>query len=99
MKQLTIPVLVELANANASKLNGFPAVRDCVDRADVAIAIWQDRSRPEGIGLLVVKGNDIVRTATAHHEAFVGNVTAIRCIDADQAHALREVIGDWRPLQ
>lgn len=94
MKQLTIPVLVAMANQNAERIGGsMKAVRETIEHADVAVAIWQDFTRPTSIAILAIKGNAILRDAIANNVAFTGKVTAIRCIEEAQARALLQVCG------
>jgi hypothetical protein len=90
MKSLDIPALVQMANANdAVEMDGtMDPVRALIASHDVVIAIWQDFTRPQGFGLMVVKGDDVLRAAFSSQEAFTGKVTAIKCVEAAQAMAL-----------
>ena len=49
---------------------------------------------PTGVGLLVIKGQRLVREAVASNTAFEGKVTAIPCIEEAQARALLQVCAE-----
>ncbi|GEM_PF-6584448 len=92
---LDIPTLVALANRNGKVLGGsVEQIEDLIGAADVAIAVWQDFTRPNGVSLLVIKGQRVVREAVATNTAFEGKVTAIPCREEAQARALLQVCGE-----
>jgi len=92
---LDIPTLVAMANRNGELLDGsVNQIKDLIGAADVALAVWQDFSRPNGVSLLVIKGQRLVREAVATNTAFEGKVTAIPCREEAQARALLLVCGD-----
>jgi hypothetical protein len=96
-----LPALVEMANANdAIVMDGsMDPVREIVADNDVEIAIWQDVSRPQGIGLMVIKSDDVMRAAVTNQRAFRGKVAAIKCVDAEQAMALLADFGARGSMQ
>lgn len=96
---LDIPTLVAMANRNGEMLDGsMKQIKRLIKDADVAIAVWQDFSRPNDVGLLVIKGQRLVREAVATNTSFEGKVTAIPCIEETQARALLQVCGERERL-
>lgn len=90
MKHLDIPTLVEMANHNdAVVMDGTMApVHQLIADNDVVIAIWQDFTRPDGIGPMPIKGSEHLHTAFQSRSSFSGKVTAIKCECVEQALAL-----------
>jgi hypothetical protein len=81
--------LVEMANANDALMDGTMApVLHLIAENDLVCAVWQDRAEPGGVGTLIVKGANQVRAATGLSQKL--RVTAIKCVSAKQAEALRQ---------
>ncbi|MGA0594267.1 hypothetical protein [Enterovirga sp. CN4-39] len=89
--------LVEMANATGDLIkSGATTYEDVFKAADVIHLIWQDGSRPHGIGQLLAKGQDRLKLLVQRGEAADLNFTSIRCRDAVHAHAMRQLYGDGR---
>ncbi|MEH2476213.1 hypothetical protein V1281_002617 [Nitrobacteraceae bacterium AZCC 2161] len=97
--ELTIPMLVRMANANISPENGLPAVQRLIDDAELVVAIWQDWTQPFGVATLIIKGDNIFREAVAEQRTLEAKISSIRCIDAAQAFALLDICGHRAVLQ
>lgn len=88
-----------MANRNGELLDSsMKQIENLIANADVAIAVWQDFSRPTGVSLLVIKGQRLVREAVATNTSFEGKVTAIPCREEAQARALLQVCGERERL-
>lgn len=84
--------VVNLANQNNALLDGtMGPVRKILDDHDVVVAVWQDRLARDGVGTLVVKGDNIVRDAFA--TGIECRLSAIPCKNVEQALALKEMCG------
>jgi hypothetical protein len=92
---------VEIANAhtvamkdlNEREVMGY--VRGIVADNDVVVAVWQDKAEPHGVGLLVVKGANMIREVVASAITATGvKVSAVTCCDYAQAVALWRALGD-----
>jgi hypothetical protein len=80
---------VEMANANQSLMDGTTdPVRRLLATHDVVLAVWQDRKTLDGVGMIALKGGQLLREAAANDQTVVARTTAIPCADAAQAIAL-----------
>ncbi|MHC2626065.1 hypothetical protein ACVIW2_008097 [Bradyrhizobium huanghuaihaiense] len=97
--EMMIEQAVELANAFRETLSAAPAkkrlamVKRRFSDSDVVFAIWQDPNLPHGVGWILVKGQQIARQVLANNENSI-RVAAIPCIEAAQAHALLQELGE-----
>ena len=87
---MTKDQIVALANEVGETLTGgrFEPVKELIDTNDVAFAVWQDAQEPDGVGMLIVKGERRLLTITTARKAEPLSITAIPCQCADQAVAL-----------
>jgi hypothetical protein len=86
--------LVELANANNERMTGSAREVDAIlQSADIVYAVWHDPSEPNGVGTLLIKGVNVLRDIIASGEERQVEVNAIKCMDINQALALKEVRG------
>ncbi len=84
-----------MANANRENITGdFATVQAIVDSAPLVFGVWQDPAKPDGVGMLVVKGHMLLRGIVADGEARSTASAAIPCTCAEQAEALRIVAGE-----
>jgi hypothetical protein len=87
--------LVDLANRNEAIMDGtIEPVRRLVAEGDVVFAVWQDPNEQYGVGFLVVKGEKLLKEFVASRTAHAIGYSALKCICADQAIALKQVLGD-----
>lgn len=89
--------LVEMANdwAASGVLDGTTGpVLALLNRHDVVVAVWQDAEEPDGVGMLVVKGDRALRTIIAENKAKNLSIASIPCDCLEQAIALKEVHGE-----
>ncbi|WP_375790901.1 hypothetical protein ACE102_33855 [Bradyrhizobium sp. vgs-9] len=95
MRQMNLTELVAMANANNALMDGTMApIRSLVERHDVVVALWQDPRQPEGVGIKIIKGLPIIEIAAAAEEDVQCRVTAIKCVDRDQAYGLSLIWGE-----
>ncbi|MGX1323879.1 hypothetical protein AB7M17_007332 [Bradyrhizobium sp. USDA 377] len=98
--EMMIEHAVDLANAFRKTLSAAPAkkrlamVKRRVSDSDVVFAIWQDPNLPHGVGWILVKGQQIARQVLANNENATIRVAAIPCIEAAQAQALLQELGE-----
>ena len=87
--------LVDLANKIRPTLTGdFREVRQMIDAVQMAFAVWQDPTAPDGVDFMAVKGVQHMREIIASNRSKALSMTAIPCVCAEQAEALRLVIAD-----
>jgi hypothetical protein len=85
-----IQLLVDMANANNARMDGtMRLVLELIAENDVVFGVWPESSEPGGAGLLVVKGANRLRGSSAKGVSQACRTTAIECIVAEQAEALR----------
>lgn len=95
MRQMNLTELVAMANANNALMDGTMApIRSLVERHDVVVAIWQDPRQPEGVGVKIIKGVPVIEIAAAAEEDMQCRVTAIKCVDRQQALGLSLLWGE-----
>ena len=92
---------VEMANELTASglLDGtMVPVLKLIDRTDIVVAVWQDAQEPDGVGMLIVKGDRALLTIVADAQTKAVTMAAIPCICAEQAIALKEVAGEPKAL-
>jgi hypothetical protein len=94
-----IAKLVEIAEDANAALTGADAgnIRWHIERCDMVFALWPDSSKPQGIGLLCLKGQSWLLEIVASGKVLGGETLAIPCRDADQAQALLLAVGEVDP--
>ena len=86
--------LVDMANENAALMDGTLApVLRLVAEHDLVFAVWPDRHTPDGVGTMIVKGANRLRAIVADYQTQPVTVTAVKCVNAEQAEALRRHLG------
>ena len=88
--------IVETANAVGAEMAGcgIEAFRLLLAANDVAFGIWQDRAEPDGVGMLVLKGQQTLREVIVAGKSRAVALTAIPCRCLEEAEALRRTIGE-----
>ncbi len=87
--------LVDLANRNEAAMDGTTEpVRRIVAEGDVVFAVWQDPEEEFGVGYLIVKGAKLLKEIVASQKPQAIRTNAVKCICAEQAIALKQVLGD-----
>ena len=88
--------IVAAANRVGAQLSGcgIDAVRFLTATHDVVFAVWQDRREPDGVGTMLIKGQQAMREVIADGESRAVSLTAIPCRSSLEAQALRETIGE-----
>jgi hypothetical protein len=90
-----VRILVDLANRNEPIMDGaMEPVRRIVAEDDVVFAVWQDPNEQYGVGSLVVKGEKLLKEFVASRTAHAIPIDAVKCTCAEQAIALKQVLGD-----
>ncbi len=87
--------LVERANTNS--ITDTADLEQCIRGHDVVYGIWQEEGAPGGVGNSIIKGKGTLeRIKRTESEAL--EITAVRCLNAEEAEAMRQVYGD-QPAQ
>ncbi len=87
--------IVEAANRNDDRMDGtMGPVEAIIADNEIVFAVWQDAAEPDGVGTMIVKGQDALRRCAADDTAIKASVSAISCINAEQATALVQVCGE-----
>ncbi len=87
--------LVERANANP--ITDTADLEQCIRGHDVVYGIWQEGGAPGGVGHSIIKGKGpLERIKRTGAEELT--ITAVRCLNAEEAEVMRQVYGD-QPAQ
>lgn len=90
-----LSLFAAMANSNRAQMDGtMGPVQKIIEQGDVVLAVWQDYTRPFGIGALTVKGAAILRNTSANNTALSCRANAIPCGSFEQAVALQEKCGE-----
>jgi hypothetical protein len=85
--------LVNMANASDEVMDGtMEPVLDIIASNDVVFGVWQDYAEPNGVGFLVIKGENKLRDLVGTSTVRDFSVTAINCGKAEHAEALRRYV-------
>jgi hypothetical protein len=86
--------MVDKANGNECLMDGTTRpVKKIIAEADIVLGIWQDQSKPRGIGYLFIKGADLLADVVAMGAPATYRWNAIKCVEAAQAEAARLMFG------
>ena len=69
-------------------------IRKILDDNDVVFGLWQDASEPDGVGMNVIKGKNLIREVVASRKAAKVRIAAVPCKSAEHALATEQVCGD-----
>jgi hypothetical protein len=87
--------IVDKANENRDRMDGTTAtVQRIIADVELVFGVWQDASKPLGVGLHVIKGHRRLATLPAGTEPASLKWDAIPCTDAEQAMATQRVLGE-----
>jgi len=70
----------------------FTLTARLVEDADLAFGVWPDASQPDGVGMFVIKGRELMPERPGTWIPVIW--TAIPCIHMEYAVALRDLVGD-----
>ena len=84
--------LVNMANSNNDLMDGTMApIERILAENEMVVAVWQDRTATDGVGMMIVKGQSILLDCIAKNAPINVTMSAIKCVDEEQAHALIQV--------
>jgi hypothetical protein len=91
--------IVNLANDNEAVMDGTmkPVLNILADN-EIVFAVWQDMAAPDGVGILIVKGQKLLMECVSSRRSIRSCVSAIKCVEEAQAVALAHLHGDPNPL-
>lgn len=97
---LILKSVVEQANKFSEELvtvppnERTPLIRDRIAKNDVVFAVWEDRSAPDGIGAMIIKGPqrllELLRATSAARHLRVTGIS----IEAAEAEAMLQIAGE-----
>ena len=87
--------MVEAANENQALMDGTtdPVVA-LIDGHDVVMGVWPDPNEPDGVGMTIIKGAARLWDVIERKNSVTCTVTAICCLEEDQALGARLAFGD-----
>jgi hypothetical protein len=94
-----VQAFVTMSNKVQKQLSGmsgedaFQTIKDIVENADVVFALWQDESEPNGVGVLMIKGDPNLLEIIASGRATC-KIAAIPCTERAHAEAARASLGN-----
>ena len=87
--------LVEMANKTT--ISDAADLDQCIRDHDLVFGVWPDDTSPLGVGHSIIKGRGALeRVKRTGAEGLA--ITALRCRNADEAEAMRQLYGD-QPAQ
>ncbi len=86
-----------LERANANTITDAADLEQCIQSHDLVYGNWQEDRLPLGVGYTIIKGRGALeRIKRAEAEGLA--ITAVHCLNAEEAEAMRELYGD-QPAQ
>jgi len=82
------------------KPNPLPAHfsrQELFEENDLVLGVWESTAEPNGVGTLILKGENVLRGIAKGHERG-GAFAAIHCKSQMEAMAIRSVFGDGAGL-
>jgi hypothetical protein len=70
------------------------SVREILDNYDIVFGLWQHPSEPDGVGMCVIKGKNLLREIVASKEGVKVQIAAVPCESGAHARAAEQVFGD-----
>jgi hypothetical protein len=95
--------LVETANRNQDLMRGMTSkqmgkfVKGLIDTNDVAWGVFGDSAFRDGVGVYLIKGKNALGTVVASGQPEALRITAIPCVELEQAVAAEKTWGDGAP--
>ena len=84
--------LVERASANP--IADKDDLERCIRDHDLVFGVWQETEAPLGVGHSIIKGRGALERSRRTGDAGGLAITAVRCLNAEEAEAMRQVYGD-----
>jgi hypothetical protein len=86
--------LVKMTNENITRLDGTTEpIKRMFEEGAIVIGVWQDASRPYGVGTLVLKGAKLLMETITSGQPVNAHISAIPCECLEQAIASKEKFG------
>jgi hypothetical protein len=71
----------------------FDHVMKLVADSDMVFCVWPDEDRPEGVGIQIIKGSDVMPPLVGFETKPELRIAAIPCVGREVALAAREALG------
>ena len=84
--------LVERANANT--ITDMADLERCIRDHDLVFGVWQKTEGPLEVGHSIIKGRGALERIRRTGDTEGLAITAVRCLNAEEAEAMRQQYGD-----
>jgi hypothetical protein len=85
---------VQRSCAGLDERAAFKVIKATVDDSDVVYGVFPDLAEPSGVGVVIIKGVNLLREVIASGKEISISTAAIPCIEREQALAAAQVWGD-----
>jgi hypothetical protein len=87
--------LINTTIQNIGQLDGTKeSVIRMIDESDVVLGVWKDDAEPDGVGVIVIKGDQLLANIGQSGQTVPPRMTAIPCDCAEMAFAAKEAFGE-----
>ncbi len=83
-----------VAEANANAITDAADLEQCFRKFGVVFGVWQERDSELGVEITIIKGRGSLERIRRIDEGETLSITAVRCKNADEAEAMRQLYGD-----
>jgi hypothetical protein len=86
--------ILGIANRNQARMGGtLGQVKQIIDGAELVFAVYPDNDSLDGIGMLVLKGERLLKECFASGASVSVRVSAVSCVNVEQAVAADDLFG------
>jgi hypothetical protein len=86
--------ILGIANRNQARMGGTPGqLKQIIDGAELVFAVYPDDDSSDGIGMLVLKGERLLKECFASGASVSVRVSAVSCVNLEQAVAADDLFG------
>jgi hypothetical protein len=86
--------ILGIANRNQARMGGIPGqLKQISDGAELVFAVYPDNDSSDGIGMLVLKGERVLKECFASGASVSVRVSAVSCVNPEQAVAADDLFG------
>jgi hypothetical protein len=87
--------LINMTIHNIRQLDGTTeSVVRMIDESDVVLGIWKDDAEPDGVGVIVIKGEQLLANIGQSGQTVLPRMTAIPCDCGEMALAAKVTFGE-----
>jgi hypothetical protein len=87
--------LVDIAKSNMRLLDGTAGpLRRIFEESELLIGLWNEPQEKDGVGILVLKGDKVLREIITNRKNLLLRTSAVRCDSYAEAVAIKELLGE-----